>query len=544
MQKESPQIMQPKNCVYKNRSKVFLNLGILSSFIVILILTYFPVVQINYLYMEDYVFINTMKEHSLHRELMDWTGDGLPLYAIFTYAVSYAKSANLIRLLSIIGLGLLAYLIYTILKMYRVKTEHAFLISVLVCTLPSFQIITAWLSCAPYLYSAILSAIAGLLSLKVVTKKITGRSIPVASFLIIIFLLVIAMFMYQPSAMFYWAVGIIPLSVLKDEDFIEKWYMRFIIYISIGLISVVVYFFSIKILHFFLHVGFPGRGELIELTKIPMKLKWFFFCPLNYALNLWNIFPTYKWASIVGIIIIVMFLSKILQVLKKEKRANLLWNHFQRLFLITGILLLCYLPNLVVTDTTPAYRTLASLTTAICFLFYFGFVNILDFFKFIPGYSADLKDKAVTISLIILALIATYQAHNNVNDFATLQAKDFKYVKSAISEFGVSNLSRVSEIYVRRPDEKRIIERGFLYDEFGISTTSHPWGPRNVVRRALYELGIKADIKITQGAYDEPIPMGENIFTINMTKFDYLSNYNSSITKPQRYCLTIPTRLE
>lgn len=548
MQKD---IIQPEGWGYLHRLKSFSNLWVLISFIVILLLTYSPTVQIHYEYMEDYGFINSYREHSLLGEIETWSGSGLSVYGIWTYVISsYAKSAIFVRLLSVIGLGLLAYLIYTILRMYRVKTEHAFLISILVCTLPSFQIITAWLSCAPYLYSAILSVIAGLLSLKVVSNKITLRSIPVASFLIIIFILVIALHMYQPSAMIYFAVCIIPLSLLKDEDFIEKWHMRFIIYIALGLISIAVYFFSVKVLHFVMNIGFVGRGEFIKLTNIPLKLKWFFFCPLNFALNLWNSLPTYKLASIVGIIIIWFFLSQILQVLKKEKKMDLLWNHCQRLLFITGILFLCYLPHLMVTDTIPVYRTLASLTTAICFLLYFGFVNILDFFKFIPGFSTDLKDKTVTISLIILALITAYHAHNKVNDFANLHANEFKYVKTAISaEYNISKLSGISEVYVRRHDRNKIIESGYIYEEFGLPTTAFPnYGPPTVIRKAFHELGmldlvrLNGKISITEGDSDTPVPTGENILVIDMTKLDYL-NDNSFITNAQRYCLTIPTRL-
>jgi hypothetical protein len=188
------------------------------------------------------------------------------------------------------------------------------------------------------------------------------------------------------------------------------------------------------------------------------------------------------------------------------------------------------------------YRTLASLTIVICFLFYFGFVNILDFFNFILKFSADLRDRVVTISLTILALIVTYNIHNNLNNFAMLQANEYKYVKSTISEYGISKVSKMPEIYVRTTDANEIIEKGFPYiDEF--ATTAHPWGPPNVIRRALHELGINANIKITQGEFDKPIPKGENILVIDMTKFDYLSSYKRSNTSLQRYCLTIPPRL-
>jgi hypothetical protein len=212
MQKDIPQITLPERCDRKNRSKLFLNLGVLISFCIVLLLTYFPVVQINYLYMEDYIFVNSQEEHSLLNLLVSETIAGKSLYGIFYYLIAnYFEHANSIRLLGIISLGLLAYIIYKFLKTYLIKSEHSFLISILVCTLPAFQIYVAWTVCVPYIYSAILSVLAGVLFFNVVMNKNTRRFIQVATFFIIVFLLVIAMYIYQPTAMLYWAVSIIPL---------------------------------------------------------------------------------------------------------------------------------------------------------------------------------------------------------------------------------------------------------------------------------------------------------------------------------------------
>jgi hypothetical protein len=496
--------------------------------------------------MEDYVFVNASakQELSLVNLLVGETRTGKLLYGFFYYAISYFKSAISIRLIGIISLGLFAYLMYRLLSMYQVKSEHAFLLSVLVCTLPSVQILVAWVVCIPYIYSAILSLGAGLLMFKPDLKRSKHSSLHCkGSFIIIIIMLIISMQIYQPTAMLYWASGIIPLLLLKDTDFVKKWHIPFIKFFSAGFIALATYFLSVKILHFVFNTGFVGRGGILEITKIPLKLTWFFYCPLNYALNLWNIFPTYNFAGIIGAVIVGMFLANMLKLLNNENRAKLLRNHILRLFLVTGVLLLSYLPNLIITDTVPPYRTLVSLTIAVCFSFYTGLVNISWVFKFMPGFSEDLRDKIVTVSLIILALISAYHAYTNVHNFALLQANDFNYVKSSISEYGSSDLSGIEEIYVRRYDRTKIIEMGFLYDEFGLPTSAHPWGPANVVRRALVELGIKTDIIINHGAADRPMPKGENILAIDMTKFDYVNTYRSSISESQRYCLTIPTRL-
>ena len=94
------------------------------------------------------------------------------------------------------------------------------------------------------------------------------------------------------------------------------------------------------------------------------------------------------------------------------------------------------------------------------------------------------------------------------------------------------------------PDRKKIIEKGYPYDDsFWRPTTTEKREGSKLVRTALNELGFKTHIKITADFCDAPIPKGNNILILDMTKFDFLSNYNSVITDPQRYCLTFPARL-
>ena len=496
--------------------------------------------------MEDYIFVNaaSTQELSLATLLIERTRTGKLLYGFFYYAIAHVGSAGSIRLFGVISLGLFSYILFATLKKYNVRQEHAFLLSILACTLPSIQILIAWLAGIPYIFSAILSFIAGVFMFDFASKESNAKPIHTAgSFLIVIVLLVIAMHFYQPTAMLYWTAGIIPLSLLKGDALQKKRRPAFIKFFFAGFAAITVYFFSVKILQFIFETGFVGRGGLIGLSNVPAKLKWFFFCPLNYSLNLWNIFPTYKFAYIVALVIGFGMLSGILPLTRKANGLNSPWNGFQRLLFTIGLILLSFLPNLLVTDMLPPHRTLGPLTISILFLFYFGLISLLNLLKHLPGFTENIKNTVATLSLIIFTLVSSYHANKNVNDFAVLQASDFKYVKSAISEYGISNLSAISKIYVRRVDSKKIIQSGFLYDEFGLPTTAHPWGPANVVRKALKEAGVNYDIKITQVAFDEHIPKEKDLLVIDMTKSDYLDNYTSSITKPQKYCITIPSRL-
>ncbi len=518
--------------MFKQKFHLLSILGILAIFSAYFSLTYAPVIQSHYLFTDDFFWIwSHLPQEELYKGLL---GEGLVQgrliygllkYIIFDYINSFKsiEAANTIRFAGIIGIGLLAYVVYVFLKLNRVKAVHAFLISILICTLPSLQLYVSWVVCVPYIYSALLSAFSALLLFKVVLKgkgeKTFHRVIAVLAAMI---LLVIAMTIYQPTAMIFWAMIAVPLAMLRDEDLINKWYSPFIIYFAVGVASMAVYFCAVKIVHVSMNMAMDSRGTFISFEHIPYKLFWFLFSPLKNALNLWNIFPTYKMGIFVGIIIVAGLLSgsrhAILQVIK-ERRLNLLWKHSLRMFFIIIVILLSYLPNLLVVESWATYRTLISLAAVIYLLLCCGFINIVEFFKFVPEFSGKIRNSLITVILIMFTINATYLAHDNVNRyFATLQSKEFSYIKDSIRKYGTADLSEVSKIYVRKPNKKNFIKRGFIY-EFGQISSLKNWAIIPMVRLALYESGVNNKISIRIGKSIAPLPEHENVLVIDMTKF-------------------------
>jgi len=158
---------------------------------------------------------------------------------------------------------------------------------------------------------------------------------------------------------------------------------------------------------------------------------------------------------------------------------------------------------------------MVSLATALSILFFFGLINIVEFFKFIPDFSAGLRKTIITMLLTILTIVAALSAHDNVKNFAELHSNELKYVKSVINDYGVSNLSKTLKIYVRRP---RPMPISFSELKGQLTTRGCERAP-DVVRLALYEMGIKQDMQIAEGEADDPIPEDKDILVIDMTKF-------------------------
>jgi len=160
-------------------SKVITYIGIVLLFLIIFIVVYAPVLQIPYLVMSDYEFI---REHYQSGENLVFAnlitqGRGLEVFShvILTKYIKSSESSRAIRFLGIIGITLFASVTYAIFKRYRFRADHAFLMSALICFLPSIQIIAAWMILVLSIYPALLSSLSALLLFSVVFKKEVKR---------------------------------------------------------------------------------------------------------------------------------------------------------------------------------------------------------------------------------------------------------------------------------------------------------------------------------------------------------------------------------
>jgi hypothetical protein len=399
-------------------SKLITYIVIILFFSAIFLVIYAPVIQKDFYYKDDYIYLkahgdgdpSTLFEIAFHEGRVV---NGLFLYYISSHIISH-NSAKAIRLIGIIGMVLFASVMWAILKQSRFRSDHAFLISTLICMLPCMQMYILYLNDISYNYSALLSSLSALIIFNVISKKDNkGRKYEIIGVLTAIFLLVTSLTIFQSATMMYWAFGVIFILIGENDDFLKKYHRPLVKYFFVGLVSMAIYFLVfIKIVPFIMNLPVE-RGHLVPIHRIPIKLAKFIIIAFNNAINLWNIHPNYIFTIFFGLIILIGITFS-LHPENKEKNQLLVRNRRQKHFLIFCLLILSYLPSLIVAEDAYTYRTYISFGAALCILFCLGVVNIVEFFKFIPNFSPESRKTTITVLftalVIVTALMARYNA--------------------------------------------------------------------------------------------------------------------------------------
>lgn len=505
-------------------SKLFRKSGLFISFLAIFTLIYISVIQNYFLYFDDYFSMFT-------DSFMGHVRSGRFLLSLILYeswnciwsSPTLETGIRIVRFAGIIGIASLAYIIFAAFRTFRFKKEHAFLISILVCTLPAIQVFISWIQVMAGIYAAVLSALSALILFKVLFQEGSRkRSYNVIAYISSIILFISALCIYQSTAMFYWSVGVIPLALLRDEDLMKEWRKPFIKYFTVGFFTMAFYFVLVKIVTYVLHMSpFSHRGGFITAKDILWKIRWFIFSPLNISLNLWNISTRYIVAGIVGIIILAGFISGLRKALlqeTKERKSTLIWNHSQRLILIIGIIPLSLLPSLAAVESWATYRTIGSLEATICILLFLSILRVGGYIEASTGSHLNLKRMITRVILILLTVYAIFSAYNNVNQqFAGLHSLELQYVKNIINEYGISKLSETKKIYVRDHGKRYYFVKNSPF-EFGQPESNDPEMWKYIVRFSLYDLGIRKMKDYTLLPADAPLPKDNNALIIDLTK--------------------------
>lgn len=539
----------------KINSNTILKFALFSFFIFLFLLIYFPVTRGYYFSNEDYdrIWIGRGEKHvnapsyfSLLR-VMRW--EGRPLETLYTYLVfnkyinplKSVEAANKVRFVSIIGIGLLAYMLYLIFKESGFGILHAFLLSILTCTLPPFQIYVSKVYLTGFVYNAILSILASLILFKTVFKENSRRVVYIViAVLIAIILLVAALSIYQPVGMVYWTMAVIPLLIINDGDFIRKKSLPFIIYFFTGFASMIIYFKVTKIISLLINNQMVARGSLILRGQIYERIVWFITYPFYGALNLWNIFPTYKVAVLISTVIVAGILysfGRVVWQIRVEKgRASLLLNVLIRYLLVLIVILLSYTPHFaaraVNLNSMPPHRTLIGLEIAIMLLSYCGLVSIAKFSMSILRFSDELQKKVITVGLIILTIVVALLANHNVDKYvAKLHTDEYRYMKDVIHGYGVPKLLNTSKIYIIDPEE---FESSCRY-EFGCLNANARFSAIYMAKLALSEIGINSNIPIDYIFYDNKedfykrLPEKENTDTLVIDMIEFKKVYSGFV---------------
>jgi hypothetical protein len=527
-------------------------------FMVISFLIYSPVTKGHYLYGEDYVRLWTsdhpqVAAQSFVSYAQTIQNDGRPLITLYYYltfnkyinTVKSFEAINTVRITGILGIGLLGFVLFVFFKENRVGTSQAFLLSVLICTLPPIQQYLGRLIIIALLYSVLLSALSILILFKFALRdENVRRSNFITAVAAAAVLFIISLCIYQPTATTYWAMAVIPLITMRNEDVLKRKRMFFTVFYT-GFASMILYFVIVKISDLYMGLELTQRGSFIWITDIYSKFIWFLKYPLYDALNLWNINYHIKAGLFVGVIIFAGILYDVWRAISQKqadkKEANLSANVLFKYMLILIFMLLSYVSHLIVKNEPgmkafiPVHRTLIGLEILVVMLCYMSLMNIFDFLKDKFYFSAELKMKFVTAALACTALAAAFAANHNIELYFVTQLTDeYNYIEDNLREYKGPELSKISKIYFIGPEYNQKLSMN--YGEFYYRSTAGRLGAVPMVKLALSELGADPDINIEFIPYEDSIgkqlPDDENTLIIDMRKTDFLDEKYSVLIEP------------
>ncbi|MBZ6393725.1 MULTISPECIES: glucosyltransferase domain-containing protein [Pantoea] len=408
-------------------------------FIVVFLFAYYPAYLTHYAYTDDWT--NLYWANFDQRSILNWdTLSGRPVYGIIQYAASFivdsVEKLALLRAVAIILLIFTGYYLYTLTQKYALMESQAQRItfSLLLCLLPSFQVYIAWASCFPYIAAILLAGASYRWSVK------PG----VAGPLLAIFLLTIAFCIYQPAAMSFTFFAMLDLC-LSARRIDKKRAVISLVVLGAGMFAALI---ASKVLPVQLYGhALPRSAFSYDLLN---KVKWFFS---EYLKNIICHFDLgAKTVSVILSLIVIGF------GLKKIKAAGT-----DKFCLIFFLLLIAALPNLIVSESMAAYRTLIAGALISTSIFIVGLFEISQKFKW----------KKCLYAALVLAAASLAISHLN-NGYSVPARKEFALLNQAITsqvpkDFHGALYYRLTGEYLPKVATLR------KYDDFGGLGLSMSW---------------------------------------------------------------------
>jgi hypothetical protein len=451
---------------------------------VVLPLMYLPALIFTYGLKDDYTFLATAHGyvHAGQGEPMASTRLGRPIFGVLTWVLDAAipdiRLLWVARALSVVGMVLFGLILYRALRLLVTKRWSAVLIALLICSLPPFVVYVGWatLFCAPY--SAALGALAALGAADAagparVRKLLLGAG-----------LLLLALCIYQPTAMAFWLVALI--GALSHRHSWES-LVRFIRCAAlVGVPAMVGAYLVLKVGVWTLGAAGAQRAGLV--TDIGAKLRWTPE-PLGLALNLFNMPQSTPFAA--AVIVAVIF-GAILFCKDCDRRGRA-----AVLALAACTVPLSFAPNLLSEENYATFRTVGPLTATLALFVALAFVAIdrdaTHFWRRLLARSC----------LTAIAVVSVLLGFNHLRTLiASPLSREWRLLVTQVSRLP----AHTSTVGLLAPtfDEGPITARYGVRDEFGVPSSASTWADPAMVWLAGREAGTvtsdSLDVVVTVGS--------------------------------------------
>lgn len=405
-----------------------------------LLICYSPVYLSNYAFSDDWTYLYASANNP--SSLLKWDIlSGRPVYGVMRYWYAFFTTDTVsfvyLRLFSVLSLIALCCFIYEFIckrEIFENDTQRI-TFSLLLCLLPSFQVLTAWAVCFPYIISILLAGI----SYTILSKKSDFYGVILSALV-----LSISFAIYQPTAMSFLFFAFIDVCLSKKRITRKE---LFVIFLMIGFGMAMALIFA-KII--------PGElyNETLSRTNftpdIIKKILWFIKEPLKNAICNFDLGRKGLYVSI-SLLIMAVGIAKI----RSHDRRK------PYLFLI--FLMLSAMPNLLVNESWAAYRTITTIAMIATAIFLTGIFTLLQKITFSKNYYY------IAIAGVMIL------ANNNIQvGFSTPQQIEYNLLSKEVIR--VVPREFTGEIYYRliSADLSKIAS-STKYDEFGTLSLGIPW---------------------------------------------------------------------
>lgn len=522
------------------------NWAALGLFLAVFLTVYSPVLHTDYAFLDDY--------HDLAGGPHGWSitkkmREGRPLYALatrlFLQSATHIEDLRYARFVGVVGIGLVAWLVFLILTRSGWSRFQAFCVGVIIGSSLPFQVCAAWASVALYPFAALVSGLAFLLGEGAFATHRRARQWLLAAGSVLV--LLAALTLHQTAAMFFWVCAAI--VVLKPDTPLGDMLRRLRLYLLIGMAGLLLGF-GVYALAAVVYPGYPARTGLVQ--DIPAKVVWFCGKALPNALHFVLLSPGYWILSGQG---------SAPSPLHRSVDVGIAWAmaglipsglllYFRgtwrercgKLGLAGALLPLSYAPNLVVAENWASYRSLLSLTALVivyAFLALRGYALRWRHSKGESSYPVERKAKRCTLSPVwanaaaggvasVCAMLATWQVQTSV---VTPQVRELGFMGSQLMQ---GNLAQAGSIYVVRPRWQDTLAPPAHY-EFGLPSSFPDWNPPAMVSLLLRELAPdSAHLPITSVAAEAPIkpPPGSLVVDMRLSRLSPAANGSATEAGP------------
>jgi hypothetical protein len=479
-----------------------------SVIVVAAVAAYLPVVVVPYAFEDDYWILGATHGLGGANVWKSTSADGRPILGLLLTGVfslvSDIDSLRLVRLISVVGIGLLGVALYAALRKAGTGRWLATAIALSLVVLPSFQVYVSWavLFAAPY--AGVLAGLAWVCSSS--TSGVDRRGF-VVRVVLAAALLFIALLTYQPAAMLFWVFAAIDL--LSPNARLSESAKKFVVGLVIAGAALVAAYAVVKVGA--QHYGAPGGGRTALTHDLLGKLRWFWDQPLLNALNPFDLVPSW---TIAGVTIGVATVGIVL--LHARRR----WAALGFLGIAVVLVPLSYLPNLVVVEDWASYRSIGALSALLMLYGWFGLWGIARVVtaghdKSRSRLPARSVAGAVAAALVITGLVLA--ARNVTTLFAKPESLEHQMLRSALASHDVARVRRVVFI---KPNWSQGAAPLVRYDEFGLPSAFAPWVPDPAVKLVLREQGGTQNPAVEVLAWDQAarVPRGSRVTVVDMRK--------------------------